>query len=899
MNHQLPAIIVILPLVASFLIFFSGWWLKRAAYPLAVTALVCDVLFAIGILTSVISEGVIHYWMGGWAPPWGIEYYVDQFNAYMLVLVTFLSLFTAIYARRTVETEIPDRIGLFWCLFLLLNTGILGIIITGDLFNLFVLLEVAALTSYSLVAIGKGQAPFASLRYLIIGTIGASFYLIGIGYLYIMTGSLNMVDLRHLLPPLYGTKVVQAAFGFIFIGFGIKIALFPLHAWQPDAYTYAPSAVSVIISTAVAKTSVYALIRVIFSVFTLDFIQHFMSVFDMLCWVAAVAMIAGSIFAIVQNNFKKMLAYSSIANVGYIVLAIGLAPFTPQGLSPALIHILNHAVIKACMFMAACAFIYKFNLWDIRKFEGLGRRMPFTSFALLLAILAMIGMPPSAGFITKWNLILAVLDAQKYAFVGFIFASTLLMIVYFWRVIEIIFIRPAPVSNPSELQIEEVPLSMLVPMLILGVMTFAIGIVWMTGVLTPVLNEVNTLFGLGGALMETVASIKPLLAVIFPMLAAPCIFLAGKRPNIREGITLFAAVAQFAIVISMAPVVGNGGVITFDIISIGAGIELGYRVDALGLLFAITSSFLWILVSLYSIGYMRSLNEHAQTRYYFMFALAVFSAVSIAISKNLITFYLFYEALTLSTYWLVVHHEDSLSLAAGRKYLAYLLISGWFLFAAVVLTYAISKTTQFVDGGILSQASTSEFTLILLFVLFALGSLKAAWMPFHAWLPSAMVAPTPVSALLHAVAVVKAGVFGFVRIVCHVFGIELVGELGIGLWLGAVASLTMILGSFFAIGEDNLKRRLAFSTISQLSYILLGVALLSPFGIKGAMIHIPFHGFMKITLFLCAGAIMVVTGKKQICQLAGVGRQMPVTLLAFTIGAIGMCGAPPGVWIHQ
>ena len=392
---------------------------------------------------------------------------------------------------------------------------------------------------------------------------------------------------------------------------------------------------------------------------------------------------------------------------------------------------------------------------------------------------------------------------------------------------------------------------------------------------------------------ETVASIKPLLAVICPMLAAPGIFLLRKKTNMREGTTLLAAVIQFAIIISMTPVILSGRALTFRIIDIGAGIELGYRVDAFGLIFAITSSFLWILVSLYSIGYMRSLNEHAQTRYYFMFALAIFSAVSIALSENLITFYIFYEALTLSTYWLVAHHEDPEAFAATRKYLVYLLSSGWFLFAAVVLTYAITGTTRFADGGILNAASASSSTLIVLFVLFALGSIKAAWMPFHSWLPSAMVAPTPVSALLHAVAVVKAGVFGFVRIVCHVFGIELISALGIGLWLGAVASITMILGSFFAIGEDNLKRRLAYSTISQLSYILFGVALLSPFGIKGAMVHIPFHGFMKITLFLCAGAIMVVSGKKEISQMAGIGKQMPLTMLAFTIGALGMCGAPP------
>jgi multicomponent Na+:H+ antiporter subunit D len=392
---------------------------------------------------------------------------------------------------------------------------------------------------------------------------------------------------------------------------------------------------------------------------------------------------------------------------------------------------------------------------------------------------------------------------------------------------------------------------------------------------------------------DVVQSLRPLLALFCPLACALLIIIFRKRPNIRESCTIIAACLQFSIIISMAPLILSGSVIRSHVLSIAPGIEVSYRVDAFGLLFAITSSFLWILVSIYSIGYMRALKEHAQTRYYFMFALAIFSAVSIAFSENLVTFYIFYEALTLSTYWLVAHHEDAEAFAATRKYLAYLLVSGWFLFAAVVLTYALTGRTEFTEGGILTTASGSKSILILLFILFALGSMKAAWMPFHSWLPSAMVAPTPVSSLLHAVAVVKAGVFGFVRIVCYVFGIDLVQALGMGVILGAVAAFTMITGSFFAIGEDNLKRRLAYSTISQLSYILFGVALLSPYGITGAMIHIPFHGFMKITLFLCAGAIMVVTGKKQISQMAGVGRQMPITMAAFTIGAIGMCGAPP------
>lgn len=498
-NAHLPALVVVLPLVVSFFVFFSGWWLKRAAWPMAVSALVGCLVLSLIVLKAVVESGSIHYWLGGWEPPVGIEFNVDHLSAFILVIVTTLSLFTAIYAKRTVAVETPDRVALFWSLYLLLVTGMIGIIITGDMFNLFVLLEVASLTGYALVGIGKAHATLAGFRYLIVGTIGASFYLIGTGYLYLKTGSLNMADLSAILPPFYSTRAVQTAFVFIFSGFAIKIALFPLHAWQPDAYTYAPSGVSVIIATAMAKTSAYAMIRVIFSVFTLDFIQGYLSVFDLICWLAAIAMIAGSVFAIRQNHFKRMLAYSSLANVGYIVLAIGLSPATVQGLNPAIMHILNHAVIKGCMFMAACAFSYKLGLWDIREFEGLGRRMPLTCFALLLAILAMIGMPPSAGFVTKWYLILAALEAKKYQFVAIIFLSTLLMIVYFWRLVEIIYVQVSPGDGKISVRTDEAPPSMVIPCMALGILTFAIGIAWMSGIMTPILKAVNATMGLGGA----------------------------------------------------------------------------------------------------------------------------------------------------------------------------------------------------------------------------------------------------------------------------------------------------------------------------------------------------------------------------------------------------------------
>lgn len=493
---QSPVLIVIIPLVAAF--FTTGFGLldKRVCYPPVITALSCAFAASLVTLTRVMKEGPIRYAIGNWPPPIGIQYVVDHLGAFVIVIVSAMSLFTAVYARKTVEKELPGKAAAFYTMFLLLVTGLMGIILTGDLFNLYVLLEIASLSAYALIAGGQERATIASFRYLIMGTVGACFYLIGIGYLYIVSGSLNMEDLRVLLPALYANRAVQASFVFILIGFGIKIALFPLHTWQPDAYTYAPSPVSIIISTAMAKTSLYALIRIIFSVFTVDFLTNFLPLLDVICWISAAAMIIGSLYAIAQFDLKRMLAYSSVANVGYIMLGVGLSTSSTLGLKPALMHLLNHAVMKGCMFMAACAFIYNAGLRDIRDFTGLGRRMPYTSLTFILSALAMIGMPPSVGFITKWYLILAALQAEKYAFVAVILFSTLLMIVYFWRVVEIMFIRTG--EGPEQAgAMDETPMSMLLPGLILGCLCFALGIIWISGMLSPILDAVNRTFGLG------------------------------------------------------------------------------------------------------------------------------------------------------------------------------------------------------------------------------------------------------------------------------------------------------------------------------------------------------------------------------------------------------------------
>ncbi len=393
--------------------------------------------------------------------------------------------------------------------------------------------------------------------------------------------------------------------------------------------------------------------------------------------------------------------------------------------------------------------------------------------------------------------------------------------------------------------------------------------------------------------MEPMSSFRPLLAVSVSFFGTLLIIASHKRPNFREFWTLVIAVAKFGIVCSMVPFVLDGQVLIYNLVDVLPGVGLAFRVDPLGMLFALVASSLWIVTSLYSMGYMRPLKEHSQTRYYAYFALALSSAIGVAFAANLLTMYVFYEMLSLSTYSLVTHHQDAEARFGGRKYLAYLMgTSIGLLLPAVILTYTFAGTLNFSDQGILAGVA-SDTVLIFMFGLFLLGIGKAAVMPLHSWLPSAMVAPTPVSALLHAVAVVKAGVFCVLRVIFHVYGVNLMHQLHVDILTIYFVSVTIIVGSIFALAQDNLKARLAYSTVAQLSYIILGAALLTPEGMIGGIVHIAMHGFGKITLFFCAGAILVATGKKNISEMKGLGRKMPVTMMAFFIGSLSIIGLPP------
>jgi multicomponent Na+:H+ antiporter subunit D len=384
-----------------------------------------------------------------------------------------------------------------------------------------------------------------------------------------------------------------------------------------------------------------------------------------------------------------------------------------------------------------------------------------------------------------------------------------------------------------------------------------------------------------------------LLALILPFVGALLIPIFHRQPNLRETVTLVTA-GLLCITVSslLAPVLG-GARPEAPLVEVLPGLSLALKVEPLGLLFALVAASLWIVNSIYSIGYMRANKEPRQTGFYVCFAIALGSAIGIAFAKNLFTLFLFYELLTISTYPLVVHKLDAEAIRAGRVYLLLLLGSSLLLFLpAIVATWVLAGTGDFTPGGILAgKVGGPGIALLLALYIFGIG--KAAVMPMHRWLPAAMVAPTPVSALLHAVAVVKAGVFTILKVVVFIFGIDTLGAQGLSVWLTAIAGATIVIASIVALRQDNLKRLLAYSTISQLSYVVLGVAILAPISAVGAAMHIAAHAVSKITLFFAAGSLYTAAHLTEVKQLDGIGRRMPWTMGAFAIGSLGMIGVPP------
>ncbi len=471
MTAHFPILQVVIPLLAApFCLFIR---LPRLVGIFATLVSGVAFLISCGLLNEVLASGVISYKIGGWAAPWGIEYRIDRLNSYLLLLVSGVSTIVLVAAQSSIGKELPEnRHTFFYTAYLLCLTGLLGILATADAFNVFVFLEISALSSYTLIALGTDRrALTASYQYLIMGTIGATFIIIGVGFMYMTTGTLNMYDLAERLPAVYESRTVLSAFGFLIVGVCLKLALFPLHLWLPNAYAYAPSIATAFLAATSTKVAVYLLIRYVFSVFGIDFVTNSLPLNDIFLILGLSGIFAASISAIYQLNVKRLFAYSSVAQIGYMIL--GLAIGTKLGLTATLLHLFNHALMKAALFLAIGAVVFRIGSSQLNHFAGMGRQMPWTMAAIVVGGLSLIGVPLTVGFVSKWYLVVALLERGWWPVAVLVLISSLLAVIYVWRIVEwIYFIKPR--INIDEIQ--EAPLIQLIPIWLLVLANIYFGV---------------------------------------------------------------------------------------------------------------------------------------------------------------------------------------------------------------------------------------------------------------------------------------------------------------------------------------------------------------------------------------------------------------------------------------
>ncbi len=469
---HLPVLQVLVPLVAAPLAVLIGN--RQLAWGMAFVASAVAFIISILLLIRVIDGSVLSYHIGGWAPPLGIEYRIDVANAFVLMLVTGISTVVLPYARKSVSAEIAQRHHtLFYACYLLCLTGLLGVAATGDAFNVFVFLEISSLSTYVLIAMGSAadrRALTAAYDYLIMGTIGATFFVIGLGLLYMATGTLNMADIAERIAGQGANRTVHAAFAFIVVGIGLKVAVYPVHAWLPNAYTYAPSAVTAFLAATATKVAVYVMLRFMFSIFQPDFLFKLSTLEFIILPFAVIAMFAASFIAVFQSDMKRMLAYSSIAQIGYILL--GISFLSETGLTAAMVHLFNHGITKAALFLGVGAFVLRSGGSFYDRMFGLGRAMPWTSAAVVIGGLSLIGVPGTAGFVSKWVLVQAALEKGWWPIAILIVLSSLLAVVYVWRMVEALYLAPAPQGRDAT----EVSLWMLGPIWIMALACIYFGL---------------------------------------------------------------------------------------------------------------------------------------------------------------------------------------------------------------------------------------------------------------------------------------------------------------------------------------------------------------------------------------------------------------------------------------
>lgn len=478
MEAHYPAIIVLALFLAALLTPLRGRQGREWPYGVAMIGVGISFFASAAGLVYSLQNPALHYIFGGWLPPIGIELILDPLSAFFCGLINGIALFILWHGRTVVRREMPKKEVPFYCAVLLLLGGLCGILLTGDLFNLYVFLEISSIATYALVAIGDRRAPVAAFRYLILGTVGASFYLLGVGFIFMATGSLNMADVSAIFGVIGHTQLSLTGLVLIALGLGLKMALFPLHNWLPDAYTYATSTASALVAAIGTKVPAYALIRILFYVFDVDLVSGELPLATIILYLGAAGILWGGLMAMAQTDLKRMLAFSSVGHLGYIAVGVGLA--TPLGLVAAILHVLNHAVMKGCLFLISANLLAKTGTTSISGFDNsLRLKMPWTMLAFTITALSMIGLPPMGGFFSKWYLLLAILEKGSWPLVVVIILSSLFSVVYFFRIIEKAYLKTPNEKTAAltkEVERDEVSPSMLAPVVILSVSLIVIGL---------------------------------------------------------------------------------------------------------------------------------------------------------------------------------------------------------------------------------------------------------------------------------------------------------------------------------------------------------------------------------------------------------------------------------------
>ncbi len=472
---QLPVLIIIIPLLTAFLVSAASLVKPKFAIPVSMLGLIGLLVVTVLMLLEVLkTPDPIHYVMGGWTAPYGIEFVVDRMNAGLLVLVAFTALITLIHSIPLLEDSLGERQNFFQVLYLLLVAGLAGMTITGDAFNLYVMIEIVALSSYALIALAGGRANLAALHYIILGSIGAGLYLLGVGYLFLKTGSLNMAQLREIIPLAQDSPTLLVAFAMIMIGLFIKMGLFPLHSWLPNAYTTAIDPVSTLISPLATKVTIYVMARMMFWVFDPSWIFGLMHVDTLMVWIASIGVVAGGLYALAQNDIKRMLTYIVVAEVGYMVGGFWLGNQT--GFTGASFHILNDVLVTLCLFMAMGSIYYKTGNYTLTQFRHLFVKMPWTMAGFVVGLLTIIGIPPTSGFISKWYLISGAIEAGQYQFVVALISASLINAVLVFRIIETALIRTETTADDLDEVWNEAPAVMVIPLLVVAASILVLGL---------------------------------------------------------------------------------------------------------------------------------------------------------------------------------------------------------------------------------------------------------------------------------------------------------------------------------------------------------------------------------------------------------------------------------------